>query len=177
MPSETIADSHQLGSCHTTGFPGPIPCARRKPPSRSAASTSSAQVSSCVPWISAVDDPNSVAFRRIMAPSWMSVCRPIARYPACNSYGNGAGAKSIIPLMWRTLPRRDETATMDVPEATVVIGVQDLFARYAHRIDRRDFAGFGELFTEDGQFFLGDDGARGRDAIRDFMVGIMKSPG
>ena len=28
---------------------------------------------------------------------------------------------------------------MDVPEPTIVFGVQDLFARYAHRIDRRDF--------------------------------------
>ena len=48
---------------------------------------------------------------------------------------------------------------MDVPEPTIVTGVQDLFARYAHRIDRRDFDGFAELFTEDARFALGDDGA------------------
>jgi uncharacterized protein (TIGR02246 family) len=66
---------------------------------------------------------------------------------------------------------------MDTPDVATVIGVQDLFARYAHRIDRRDFAGFAELFTEDGRFAVGDDGAQGRDAIRDFMMGIMKAPG
>ena len=66
---------------------------------------------------------------------------------------------------------------MDTPDIATTVGVQDLFARYAHRIDRRDFAGFSELFTEDGQFSLGEDGAIGRDAVRDFMAGIMKAPG
>jgi uncharacterized protein (TIGR02246 family) len=66
---------------------------------------------------------------------------------------------------------------MDVPETSTVIGVQDLFARYAHRIDRRDFAGFAELFTEDARFALGGDAAEGRETIRDFMIGVMKAPG
>jgi uncharacterized protein (TIGR02246 family) len=66
---------------------------------------------------------------------------------------------------------------MDTPDVATTVGVQDLFARYAHRIDRRDFAGFADLFTENGQFFLGNDGAIGRAAIAEFMAGIMKSPG
>jgi uncharacterized protein (TIGR02246 family) len=66
---------------------------------------------------------------------------------------------------------------MDVPEPTIVLGVQDLYARYAHRIDRRDFAAFAELFTEDGRFALADNSAEGRDAIGEFMAGIMKNPG
>jgi uncharacterized protein (TIGR02246 family) len=66
---------------------------------------------------------------------------------------------------------------MDLPDPSIVCAVQDLYARYAHRIDRRDFDSFAALFTEDGRFSLGDDGARGRDAIRDFMMGIMKAPG
>ncbi len=66
---------------------------------------------------------------------------------------------------------------MDVPEPTIVIGVLDLFARYAHRIDRRDFEGFGELFTEDARFALADNTAEGRGAIREFMMGAMKNPG
>jgi hypothetical protein len=59
---------------------------------------------------------------------------------------------------------------MAVPEPTTVVGVQDLFARYAHRIDRRDFAAFGDLFTEDARFALADNWAEGRGAIRDFMA-------
>jgi uncharacterized protein (TIGR02246 family) len=70
-----------------------------------------------------------------------------------------------------------ETAPMDTPDIATVIGVQDLFARYAHRIDRRDFTGFAELFTEEARFAIGDDGAEGRDGIREFMMGIMKNPG
>jgi uncharacterized protein (TIGR02246 family) len=66
---------------------------------------------------------------------------------------------------------------MDVPEPTIVSGVQDLFARYAHRIDRRDFAGFAELFTEDARFFLADDGCEGRAAIEQFMAARMTAPG
>ena len=66
---------------------------------------------------------------------------------------------------------------MDLPDPSLITAVQDLYARYAHRIDRRDFDGFAALFTEDGQLALGDEGARGRDAIRDFMVGVMKAPG
>jgi uncharacterized protein (TIGR02246 family) len=66
---------------------------------------------------------------------------------------------------------------MDLPDPSILTAVQDLYARYAHRIDRRDFDGFAALFTEDGHFALGDDGARGRDAIRDFMMGVMKAPG
>jgi uncharacterized protein (TIGR02246 family) len=70
-----------------------------------------------------------------------------------------------------------ETAPMDSPDVATAVGVQDLFARYAHRIDRRDFAGFAALFTEDGQFFVGDDGCKGRAAIQAFMPTLMKAPG
>jgi uncharacterized protein (TIGR02246 family) len=66
---------------------------------------------------------------------------------------------------------------MDLPEPTTIAGVQDLFARYAHTIDRRDFAGFAELFAEDAQFALADNECRGRDNIRVFMTGAMKAPG
>src|SRR5260221_166613 len=41
---------------------------------------------------------------------------------------------------------------MDVPDPSTVTGVQDLFARYAHRIDRRDFDRFRELFTVDAHY-------------------------
>jgi uncharacterized protein (TIGR02246 family) len=66
---------------------------------------------------------------------------------------------------------------MDVPEPTTVVGVQDLFARYAHRIDRRDFGGFANLFTDDASFFLGGDACQGRAAIAPFMRDRMKAPG
>ena len=39
---------------------------------------------------------------------------------------------------------------MDLPDPSILTAVQDLYARYAHRIDRRDFDGFAALFTEDG---------------------------
>ena len=57
------------------------------------------------------------------------------------------------------------------------IPMQDLYARYAHRIDRRDFAGFAALFTDDASFFLGEDGCEGRAAIETFMQDRMKAPG
>ena len=66
---------------------------------------------------------------------------------------------------------------MDLPDPSIVSAVQDLYARYAHRIDRRDFDGFGELFTEDAQFALADNEQQGRDAIRDFMRSVMTKPG
>lgn len=66
---------------------------------------------------------------------------------------------------------------MDVPEPSTVIGVHDLFARYAHRIDQRDFAAFGDLFTDDARFALAENSAEGRGAIRDFMAGVMTNPG
>ena len=66
---------------------------------------------------------------------------------------------------------------MDLPDPSIVTAVQDLYARYAHRIDRRDFDGFAALFADDGTLFVGDDRATGRGAIREFMVGIMKAPG
>jgi 3-phenylpropionate/cinnamic acid dioxygenase small subunit len=40
---------------------------------------------------------------------------------------------------------------MDLPDPSIITAVQDLYARYAHRIDRRDFDGFAALFTEDGR--------------------------
>jgi hypothetical protein len=66
---------------------------------------------------------------------------------------------------------------MDVPEPSTVTGVQDLFARYAHTIDRRDFDGFGELFTVDADYSLAGNEQRGRDAIKDLMRSVMTSPG
>jgi uncharacterized protein (TIGR02246 family) len=66
---------------------------------------------------------------------------------------------------------------MDVPDPSTVTGVQDLFARYAHRIDRRDFDGFGELFTVDADYSLAGNEQHGRDAIKDFMRSVMTSPG
>lgn len=66
---------------------------------------------------------------------------------------------------------------MDVTEPSTVTGVQDLFARYAHRIDRRDFDGFGELFTVDAEYSLAGNEQRGRDAIKDFMRSVMTAPG
>src|SRR5437762_2614644 len=50
-------------------------------------------------------------------------------------------------------------------------------ARYAHRIDRRDFDGFGELFTADADYSLAANEQHGRDAIKDFMRSVMTSPG
>jgi uncharacterized protein (TIGR02246 family) len=62
-------------------------------------------------------------------------------------------------------------------DPTTVIGVQDLFAQYAHRIDARDFDRFGELFTADADYSLAGNAQQGRDAIKDFLRGVMKAPG
>jgi uncharacterized protein (TIGR02246 family) len=66
---------------------------------------------------------------------------------------------------------------MDVPEPSTVAGVQDLFARYAHRIDRRDFDGFGELFTVDADYSLAGNEQQGREAIKELMRKVMTAPG
>ena len=66
---------------------------------------------------------------------------------------------------------------MDQPEPSTVVGVQDLFAQYAHRIDGRDFDGFGELFTADADYSLAGNQQQGRDAIKAFMRSVMTSPG
>ncbi len=66
---------------------------------------------------------------------------------------------------------------MDSSDAAATLGVQDLFARYAHRIDRRDFAGWADLFTEDAVFDFGDQHCDGRAAMKAFMEGVMTSPG
>ncbi len=66
---------------------------------------------------------------------------------------------------------------MDVPDPSTVTGAQDLFARYAHRIDRREFDGFGELFTVDADYSLAGNEQHGRDAIKDLMRSVMTSPG
>jgi uncharacterized protein (TIGR02246 family) len=62
-------------------------------------------------------------------------------------------------------------------DPSTVIGVQDLFAQYAHRIDARDFDGFGELFTADADYSLAGNAQQGRDAITTFLRGVMKAPG
>jgi uncharacterized protein (TIGR02246 family) len=64
-----------------------------------------------------------------------------------------------------------------LPDAATVVGVQDLFAQYAHRIDRRDFDAFAELFTADADYSLAGNAQRGRDAIKDLMRSVMTSPG
>jgi uncharacterized protein (TIGR02246 family) len=66
---------------------------------------------------------------------------------------------------------------MDAPELATVVAVQDLFARYAHRIDRRDFDGFAALFADDALLAFGDDERRGRENIRQRMTELMTSPG
>jgi uncharacterized protein (TIGR02246 family) len=79
-------------------------------------------------------------------------------------------------VLWRVGPV-GEDAPMDTPDTALTVAAQDLFARYAHRIDRRDFDGFADLFTDDAEFVLGPDGCTGRDAIRQFMSERMTAPG
>jgi uncharacterized protein (TIGR02246 family) len=62
-------------------------------------------------------------------------------------------------------------------DPSIVIGVQDLFAQYAHRIDARDFDAFGDLFTSDADYSLAGNAQQGRDAIKDFLRGVMTNPG
>ncbi|HEY3674120.1 MAG TPA: nuclear transport factor 2 family protein [Acidimicrobiia bacterium] len=62
-------------------------------------------------------------------------------------------------------------------DPSTVIGVQDLFAQYAHTIDGRDFDGFGLLFTADADYSLAGNAQQGRAAIKDFMRSVMTSPG
>jgi len=62
-------------------------------------------------------------------------------------------------------------------DPSTVIGVQDLFAQYAHRIDGRDFEGFGLLFTADADYSLAGNASQGRDAIKAFMRSVMTKPG
>ena len=62
-------------------------------------------------------------------------------------------------------------------DPSTVTGIQDLFAQYAHRIDGRDFDGFGELFTIDADYSLGGNAQQGREAIKDFMRSVMTNPG
>src|SRR6478735_4195497 len=133
-PCATASASHQLGSCQTTVSPGPMPCAWSSPATRRAASASSAQVTSWVSSMTATDDPSSKTLVSSNPGTTASVWNPALRYPMSNSSGIGAAAYSNV--MWRTLPLLGETATMD---PSTVIGVQDLFAQYAHRIDGRDF--------------------------------------
>ncbi len=75
------------------------------------------------------------------------------------AYSNSSGGRypaSVRLRRWTEL----------VPEPTIVTGVQDLFAQYAHRIDGRDFDGFAELFTADADYSLAGNAQQGRDAIR-----------
>jgi uncharacterized protein (TIGR02246 family) len=67
--------------------------------------------------------------------------------------------------------------TRQLPDPATVVAVQDLFAQYAHRIDGRDFDGFGELFTVDADYSLAGNQQRGRDAITAFMRSVMTNPG
>ena len=66
---------------------------------------------------------------------------------------------------------------MDLPDPNTVTAIQDLFAQYAHRIDGRDFDGFGELFTVDADYSLAGNAQQGRDAIVAFMRSVMTNPG
>jgi len=65
----------------------------------------------------------------------------------------------------------------NLPDPATVTGIQDLFAQYAHRIDGRDFDGFGELFTAGADYSLAGNASQGRDAIVAFMRSVMTSPG
>ena len=67
--------------------------------------------------------------------------------------------------------------TAHLPDPATFTGIQDLFAQYAHRIDGRDFDGFGELFTTDADYSLAGNQQQGRDAIKDFMRSVMTKPG
>jgi uncharacterized protein (TIGR02246 family) len=67
--------------------------------------------------------------------------------------------------------------TRQLPDPATVVAVQDLFAQYAHRIDGRDFDGFGELFTVDADYSLAGNQQQGRDAITAFMRSVMTNPG
>ncbi|HEU5306749.1 MAG TPA: nuclear transport factor 2 family protein [Acidimicrobiia bacterium] len=71
----------------------------------------------------------------------------------------------------------DPSAPDTLPDPATITGVQDLFARYAHRIDRRDFDGFGELFTADADYSLAGDEQQGREAITELMRKVMTAPG
>jgi len=62
-------------------------------------------------------------------------------------------------------------------DPSIVIGVQDLFAQYAHRIDARDFDAFGDLFTSDADYSLAGNAQQGREAIKDFLRSVMTNPG
>ena len=64
-----------------------------------------------------------------------------------------------------------------LPDPAIVVAVQDLFAQYAHRIDGRDFDGFGELFTADADYSLAGNQQQGREAITAFMRSVMVNPG
>ena len=52
--------------------------------------------------------------------------------------------------------------------------IQRLMYRYARCADRQDYAGFGEVFTDDAVFEFQDREARGIDAIRDMMLALEK---
>jgi uncharacterized protein (TIGR02246 family) len=67
--------------------------------------------------------------------------------------------------------------TAHLPDPAIVVAVQDLFAQYAHRIDGRDFDGFGELFTVDADYSLAGNAQQGRNAITAFMRSVMTNPG
>ena len=68
-------------------------------------------------------------------------------------------------------------AASSLPDPATIVGVQDLFAQYAHRIDGRDFDGFGELFTVDCDYSLAGNAQQGRAAIIAFMRSVMTNPG
>jgi uncharacterized protein (TIGR02246 family) len=53
--------------------------------------------------------------------------------------------------------------------------ILELMTAYGATLDRRDFAGFGELFAEDAVYGNGPDAARGRAAIQAQLERIMSS--
>jgi uncharacterized protein (TIGR02246 family) len=66
---------------------------------------------------------------------------------------------------------------MDASDVATVLGVQDLIARYAHRVDRGDFPGWADLFTEDAVFSVGEARFTGRAAIRSWLESNSSGPG
>jgi uncharacterized protein (TIGR02246 family) len=56
-----------------------------------------------------------------------------------------------------------------------ILEIQQLFVDYGRRLDRGDFAGYAELFAEDGEIRLGPVGrARGRKQIQEVMTKAME---
>lgn len=52
--------------------------------------------------------------------------------------------------------------------------IRELLVEYGRRIDARDFAGFGQLFAQDGEYVSAGTTSRGPDAIAAFLEDIFQ---